>query len=74
MLYNPDPGERSEALLRLVPARVEQLAASLGLPLERVVAWGFVMGVLSELWTAEDALYYAPGRALDVARLLEAQL
>jgi streptomycin 6-kinase len=74
MLYNPDPDERSQALLRLVPARVEQLAGALGLPLERVVAWGFVMGVLSEVWSAKDAVTYAPGRALDVARLLEAQL
>jgi streptomycin 6-kinase len=74
MLYNPDPGERSDALLRLVPARVEQLADGLALPLERVVTWGFVMGVLSELWTTEDAAHYSPGRAFDVARLLEAQL
>lgn len=74
MLYNPDPGIRSEALLRLVPARVEQLADGSGLPLDRVVAWGFVKGVLSEVWSAQGDVGYSPGRALDVARLLEPRL
>jgi streptomycin 6-kinase len=37
----------------LAPARIEQLADGFGLPLDRVVAWGFVMGVLSEVWTAQ---------------------
>jgi len=74
LLYNPDPGVRSEALLRLVPARIEQLADGSGLPLEHVIAWGFVKGVLSEVWSAQDELDYAPGRALDVARLLEPRL
>jgi streptomycin 6-kinase len=71
LLYNPDPPERSEALLRLVPARVDQLADALSLPRERVVAWGFVMGVLSELWSAEDTTDHVPGRPLDVALLLQ---
>ncbi|WUI02184.1 phosphotransferase [Spirillospora sp. NBC_00431] len=70
LLYNPDPDERDEDLLKLVPARVEQLADGLALPRERVEAWGFVTAVLSEVWTAED---WKPGagdqttRALDVA-------
>ena len=74
LLYNPDPPRRSDALLRLVPRRVDQLADLLGLAHERVVAWGFVMGVLSEVWSTEDATHYTPGRALDVALLLQPQL
>jgi streptomycin 6-kinase len=36
---------------------------------ERIVAWGFVKAVLSEVWTAQGG--GVPGsRALDVARLL----
>jgi streptomycin 6-kinase len=73
MLYNPDPDVRSDTLLRLVPARIEQLADGLGLPVERVVAWGFVMAVLSEVWTVQDG-GEAAGRPLDVARLLEPRL
>jgi streptomycin 6-kinase len=69
MLYNPDPDRRDPQLLRLVPARVEQLADGFGLPVERVRAWGFVMGVLSEVWTVE-ATGAATTRALDVAHLL----
>jgi streptomycin 6-kinase len=73
MLYNPDPDVRSDALLRLVPARIEQLADGLGLPVERVVAWGFVMALLSEVWTVQDG-GDAGRRPLDVARLLEPRL
>jgi streptomycin 6-kinase len=60
-------------LTALVPARVEQLADAVGVPVERVVAWGFVACVLSDVWNAED---WRPGdaspisRATDVARLL----
>jgi streptomycin 6-kinase len=53
MLYNPLPWRPGADLGGLVPARVEQLADGFGLPLDRVVAWGFVMGVLSEVWTAQ---------------------
>ena len=53
MLYNPDPERHDDALLGLVPARVEQLADGLGQPLDRIVAWGFVMAALSEVWTTE---------------------
>ena len=74
LLFNPEPGDRDGALTALVPARVEQLAQETGLPPERVVAWGFVKAVLSDVWTVED---WSPGvawspvsRALDVARLL----
>jgi streptomycin 6-kinase len=74
LLFNPDPGDRDAALTALVPARVEQLAAELAMPRERVVAWGFVKAVLSDVWTAET---WSPGdswspasRALDVAALL----
>jgi streptomycin 6-kinase len=73
LLFNPDPDNRDEALTALVPARVEQLADELAMPIERVVAWGFVKAVMSDVWTVEDS----PGadrspisRALDVARLL----
>jgi streptomycin 6-kinase len=67
LLYNPDPADRDPALLRLVPARIEQLAD--GADPGRVIAWGFVMGVLSEVWSvgADPA---ARTRALDVATLL----
>jgi streptomycin 6-kinase len=73
MLYNPAPENRSDALLRLVPARLERLADGLGLPPDRVVAWGFVKAVLSEVWTVQDG-GQAGGRPLDVARLLEPRL
>jgi streptomycin 6-kinase len=72
MLYNPEMDRREEGLLALVPARIEQLADGFGLPVDRVTAWGFVMGVLSEVWTAAGG---TPGsRALDVAMLLEPRL
>jgi streptomycin 6-kinase len=73
MLYNPDPPRRDPALVALVPARVEQLADGLGLPIERVVAWGFVQAVLSQVWTAEER-GAATTRALDVALALEPRL
>lgn len=69
MLYNPDPWRREDELLALVPARIEQLADGFGLPDERVVAWGFVMGMLSEVWTAQGTGAVG-GRALDVASML----
>ena len=73
MLYNPDPERRDPALVALMPARVEQLADGLGMPVDRVVAWGFVYAMLSEVWTAEEA--GAPiTRALDVALALEPRL
>ena len=73
MLYNPDPWRREDELLALVPARIEQLADGFGLPEDRVVAWGFVMGVLSEVWTAQGG--GTPGsRALDVALALRPRL
>ncbi len=73
MLYNPDPERRDPALVALVPARVQQLADGLGMPLDRVVAWGFVYAMLSEVWTAEEE--GAPvTRALDVALALEPRL
>ena len=71
MLYNPEPERRDPGLLALVPGRIERQAEHE--PIERVVAWGFVMGVLSELWTVEAA-GRARTRALDVARLLEPRL
>jgi streptomycin 6-kinase len=73
MLYNPDPERRDPALTALVPARVEQLADGLGMPEDRVVAWGFVQAVLSEVWIAEEE--GAPvTRSLDVALMLEPRL
>ena len=46
------------------------LADGLGLPIERVRAWGFVVAVLSEVWTAEGGEPVG-GQPLDVALLLE---
>lgn len=72
LLYNPGPDRRGDDLLALVPARIEQLADGFGLPVDRVVAWGFVMGVLSEVWTAQGG---TPGsRAWDVALMLRPRL
>lgn len=74
LLHNPDPDDRDEVLTALVPARVEQLADELAVPVDRVTAWGFVKAVMSDVWTAEDWTPGAPwspaSRALDVARLL----
>jgi streptomycin 6-kinase len=69
MLYNPDPPRRDQDLLRLVPARIEQLADGYGMPAERVEAWGFVMAVLSEVWNSEGGTVGT--RALDVAMMLD---
>ena len=74
LLYNPDPDDRDAALTALVPGRIEQLADELAMPVDRVVAWGYVKAVLSDVWSAEDwspAVGRPPvSRALDVARLL----
>lgn len=74
MVHNPDPDRRDEELLRLVPARVEQLADGMGLPVERVTAWAFVKAVLSEVWSAEEGPDAVGGRALDVALTLMPRL
>jgi streptomycin 6-kinase len=77
LLYNPEPPRRDPALTALVPARIEQLADELAMPRERVVAWGFVKAVLSDVWSVED---WVPGasspvsRALDVAHALWPEL
>ncbi|MEV0897804.1 aminoglycoside phosphotransferase family protein [Actinoplanes sp. NPDC049802] len=69
MLYNPDPLDPDDTVLDLVPARLEQLADGLGMPPERVVAWGFVQAVLSEVWTFEgDGVM--TGRPLRLAQRL----
>jgi streptomycin 6-kinase len=74
LLFNPDPANRDQVLTALVPARVEQLADELAMPIDRVVAWGFVKAVMSDVWTAEAwtprADWSPASRALDVARLL----
>ena len=73
VLYNPDPWRREDDLLALVPARIEQLADGFGIPVDRVVAWGFVTAVLSEVWTAQGD--GTPGeRSLDVATMLYPRL
>ncbi len=64
MLYNP-----FDAPVSLVPSRIEQVADGLDLPTDRVVAWGFVMAVLSEVWTTEDG-GEPDGHPLDVANSL----
>lgn len=66
LLYNPDPDDRDEGVLALVPARIEQVADALGMPVDRVRAWGYTAAVLSEVWTVEDG-GPARTRALDVA-------
>jgi streptomycin 6-kinase len=73
MLFNPVPTERDPDLLALVPRRIEQLADGLGMDTDRVVAWGFVKAVLSQVWSCEVP---APEvtRALDVALFLEPRL
>ena len=67
--YNPWPESREAKLLALVPARIEQLAAGLTIPVERVVAWGFVKAMLSSVWTCQSGTM-SDTRALDVAELL----
>jgi streptomycin 6-kinase len=69
LLYNPWPERREAELLAVVPARIEQLAAGLTMPLERVVAWGFVKAVLSAVWTCQSGTM-PDTRALNVAELL----
>jgi streptomycin 6-kinase len=70
-LYNAlDDDESARAL---VPARVEQFADGLDMPIERAVAWGFVQAVLSEVWDAEGG-GSMPGRALAVALVLAPRL
>lgn len=73
MLYNPEPWRREDELLALVPARIEQLADGFGMPADRIVAWGFVMGVLSEVWRTQGA-GTPDSRALDVATMLYPRL
>lgn len=74
LLFNPAPEDRDEALTALVPSRVEQLADELAMPLDRVVGWGFVKAVMSDVWSTEpwspSATWSPVSRALDVARLL----
>ena len=64
VLYNPFDGD--EPVLALLPARIEQFADGLGMPVDRVVAWGFVQAVLSEVWYAE-AGGTRPGQSFEVA-------
>jgi streptomycin 6-kinase len=73
LLYNPDPARSEGGALALLPARIEQLADGLAMPVGRVVAWGFVQAVLSEVWTAEGAGLVG-GVPLQVALSLLARL
>jgi streptomycin 6-kinase len=72
-LYNPWIERRDDRLLAAVTPRAEALADGLGQPVHRVLAWGFVKAVLSEVWTVEDG-GEAGSRALDVALLLVQRL
>ncbi len=72
LLYNPDPYRDDDELLALVPRRLEHLADGLGIEQDRAVAWGFVMAMLSDVWSAPDG--DAGHRPLAVARLLAARL
>jgi streptomycin 6-kinase len=67
VLYNPFDGD--EPVLKLVPARVEQFADGLAMPVDRVAAWGFVQAVLSEVWDVEGG-GTQPGQALQVALMI----
>jgi streptomycin 6-kinase len=69
LLYNPDPASRDSTVPGLLFTRIEQLADGLGMPLERVVAWGFVQAVLSEVWTTEGSGTVGR-RPFEVARAL----
>jgi streptomycin 6-kinase len=69
LLYNPDPAGADDVVLALVEARMEQLADGLGMPLDRVVSWGFVQAVLSEVWAFEGDGAMT-GRPLRLARRL----
>ncbi|GAA0809737.1 aminoglycoside phosphotransferase family protein [Spirilliplanes yamanashiensis] len=73
LLYNP-LGAAAGAVgavdaVALLPRRIERLAAGLGADRDRVVAWGFVQAVLSEVWTA-DTGGPPDGRPLAVAEAL----
>ncbi len=70
MLYNPMTRD-GEQLCRSLPARLEQLAELPGVGMDRARAWGFVMAVLSEVWTTEDH-DEIDGRPLAVAETLSA--
>jgi streptomycin 6-kinase len=73
MLYNPDPADRGPELMALLPNRLDQLTDESGQPRERVVAWCFVMAVLSEVWACEGG-GEPSGRPLDVAAALRPML
>ncbi|MEU7901636.1 aminoglycoside phosphotransferase family protein [Actinoplanes sp. NPDC049118] len=77
VLYNPFDGD--EPVLDLLPARIEQFADGLDMDIDRVVAWGFVQAVLSEVWSSDgdgdgDGGAATPGQALDVALTLAPRL
>jgi streptomycin 6-kinase len=74
ILYNPDPDVRDPALLALVPDRLERIVeTATDVPRERVVAWCFVMAVLSDVWNTEgsEPVSRPATRAIQVAGLLE---
>lgn len=68
LLYNPLTGRRN--VVPLLPARIDRLVAGTGIPRDRVLAWGFVQAVLSEVWSCEDG-GGPDGAPLAVARWLE---
>lgn len=72
LLHNPLTAD-ADRLVALAPARVHRLADGLGLPVERVRAWGYTRCVLSEVWSAEGG-FPIDGRPLAVARRLQADL
>jgi len=72
MLYNPIT-MTADQLLRLLPARLDQLCAVPDLDPDRVVGWAFVMAILSEVWSAEDH-NEIDGRPLAIAEVLYRQL
>lgn len=69
MLYNP-LGTDPAVLVGLLPGRLDVLADELDQPRDRLRAWGFVMAVLSQVWSCQDggSPEAGPGAVADALR------
>lgn len=72
MLYNPVT-MNADQLRQLLPSRLDHLADLTDLGIDRVLGWGFVMAVLSEVWSTEDH-GEIDGRPLSVAEILATRM
>ncbi|MDQ3734026.1 MAG: aminoglycoside phosphotransferase family protein, partial [Actinomycetota bacterium] len=72
MLYNPVT-LTAEQLRLLLSGRLDQLCAGTGLDYDRIVGWGLVMSIMSEIWSAEED-DEIDGRPLAVAQMLVSRL